>query len=102
MDSNDYYVENAKKIAETREMTTARLREMDFTVLDSKANFVFAKSNTISGKVMYEELKKKGVLVRFWGKAKIEDFLRITIGTPEEMNVLFEKIEEIQKEQKGD
>ena len=102
VDSNDYYVENAKKIAETREMTTVRLREMDFTVLDSKANFVFAKSNTISGKVMYEELKKKGVLVRFWGKAKIEDFLRITIGTPEEMNVLFEKIEEIQKEQKGD
>ena len=102
VDSNDYYVENAKKIAETREMTTARLREMDFTVLDSKANFVFAKSNTISGKVMYEELKKKGVLVRFWGKAKIEDFLRITICTPEEMNVLFEKIEEIQKEQKGD
>ena len=102
VDSNDYYVEYAKKIAETREMTTVRLREMDFTVLDSKANFVFAKSNTISGKVMYEELKKKGVLVRFWGKAKIEDFLRITIGTPEEMNVLFEKIEEIQKEQKGD
>ena len=39
--------------------------------------------------------------MRFWGKAKIEDFLRITIGTPEEMNVLFEKIEEIKKEQKG-
>ncbi|MBQ9090680.1 MAG: aminotransferase class I/II-fold pyridoxal phosphate-dependent enzyme [Anaerotignum sp.] len=101
VDSNDYYVENAKKIAETREMTISRLRLMDFTVLDSKANFVFARSNTICGKVMYEELKKKGVLVRFWGKAKIEDFLRITIGTPEEMNVLFEKIAEIQKEQKG-
>ena len=101
VDSNDYYVENAKKIAETREMTISRLRLMDFTVLDSKANFVFARSNTICGKVMYEELKKKGVLVRFWGNAKIEDFLRITIGTPEEMNVLFEKIAEIQKEQKG-
>jgi len=102
VDSNDYYVENAKKIAETREMTTARLREMDFTVLDSKANFIFAKSNSISGKVIYEELKKKGVLVRFWGKAKIEDFVRITIGTPEQMNVLFDKLEEIIVEQKGD
>ena len=102
MDSNDYYVENAKKIAETREMTTARLREMDFTVLDSKANFIFAKSNSISGKVIYEELKKKGVLVRFWGKVKIEDFVRITIGTPEQMNVLFDKLEEIIAEQKGD
>jgi histidinol-phosphate aminotransferase len=63
VDSNDYYVENAKKIAETREMTTARLREMNFTVLDSKANFIFAKSNSISGKVIYEELKKKGVWI---------------------------------------
>ena len=102
VDSNDYYVENAKKIAETREITTARLREMDFTVLDSKANFIFAKSNSISGKVIYEELKKKGVLVRFWGKNKIEDFVRITIGTPEQMNVLFDKLNEIIEEQKGD
>ena len=100
--SNGYYVENAKKIAETREMTTAKLREMDFTVLDSKANFIFAKHNSISGKVIYEELKKKGVLVRFWGKVKIEDFVRITIGTPEQMNVMFDKLEEIIKEQKGD
>ena len=83
-------------------MTTARLRKMDFTVLDSKANFIFAKSNSISGKVIYEELKKKGVLVRFWGKNKIEDFVRITIGTPEQMNVLFDKLNEIIEEQKGD
>ena len=47
-------------------------------------------------------MKKKGVLVRFWGKAKIEDFVRITIGTPEQMNVLFDKLEEIIAEQKGD
>jgi len=102
VDSNDYYVENAKKIAETREMTISRLRLMDFTVLDSKANFIFTKHNSIGGKVIYEELKKKGVLVRFWGKAKIEDFVRITIGTPEQMNVLFDKLEEIIAEQKGD
>ena len=63
---------------------------------------IFAKSNSISGKVIYEELKKKGVLVRFWGKAKIEDFVRITIGTPEQMNVLFDKLEKIIAEQKGD
>nr|WP_294735760.1 hypothetical protein [Prevotella sp.] len=51
---------------------------------------------------LYEELKKKGVLVRFWGKEKIEDFLRITIGTPEQMEVLFAKAAEILQEQKGD
>ena len=70
-------------------------------MLDSKANFIFAKSNTLPGKLLYEELKKKGVLVRFFGKAKIEDFLRITIVTPEQMNIMFEKIKEVEKEQKG-
>jgi len=94
--------EAAKKIAATRDMTTQKLREMGFTVLDSKANFIFAKSNAVSGRVLYEELKKKGVLVRFWGKEKIEDFLRITIGTPEQMEVLFAKAAEILQEQKGD
>ena len=102
VESNAYYVENAKKIAATRDMTTQKLREMGFTVLDSKANFIFAKSNAVSGRVLYEELKKKGVLVRFWGKEKIEDFLRITIGTPEQMEVLFAKAAEILQEQKGD
>ena len=102
VESNAYYVENAKKIAATRDMTTQKLREMGFTVLDSKANFIFAKSNAVSGRVLYEELKKKGVLVRFWGKEKIEDFLRITIGTPEQMEILFAKAAEILQEQKGD
>ena len=44
---------------------------------------------------LFEELKKKGVLVRCWGKEKIEDFLRITIGTKEEMERLFAALEEI-------
>ena len=98
VDSHAYYVENAKKIAETREWTTAKLRALGFTVLDSKANFIFAKSDAVSGRMLYEKLKKKGVLVRFWGKEKIEDFLRITIGTPEQMKILLEKTEEILRE----
>lgn len=102
LDSHAYYAENAKKIMETREKTTARLRKMGFRVLESKANFVFARHDTFGGRMLYEALKKKGVLVRFWGKEKIEDFLRITIGTPEQMQVFFEKLEEIFAEQKGD
>ena len=70
------------------------------------ANSIHALSAVLldgdSGRVLYEELKKKGVLVRFWGKEKIEDFLRITIGTPEQMEVLFAKTAEILQEQKGD
>lgn len=98
VESNAYYMENAKKIAKTRENATERLRQMGFAVLDSKANFIFARHESVSGKVLYEELKKKGVLVRFWGKERIADFLRITIGTPEEMEILFAKTAEILEE----
>ncbi|MBQ8267850.1 MAG: aminotransferase class I/II-fold pyridoxal phosphate-dependent enzyme, partial [Clostridia bacterium] len=92
VDSNEYYVENAKKIAETREMTTARLREMDFTVLNSKANFVFAKSDKIDGEKLYHKLKERGILVRHFTKEKICQYNRITIGTAEQMQKLIETI----------
>ena len=95
VDSNDYYMENCKKIAATRERTTKELREMGFTVLDSVANFIFAKSDAISGADLYAGLKKKGVLVRYFGKEKIKDFVRITIGTDEQMDILLEKIKEL-------
>ena len=95
VDSNDYYMENCKKIAATRERTTKELREMGFTVLDSVANFIFAKSDAISGADLYAGLKKKGVLVRYFGKEKIKDFVRITIGTDEQMDVLLEKTKEL-------
>lgn len=101
VESDAYYRENAKKIAETREDTTARLREMGFTVLPSVANFIFAKADALPGETLYQELKKKGVLVRHFGKEKIKDFVRITIGTPEQMDVLLEKLAEVLAEQKG-
>lgn len=101
VESNDYYMENCKKIAATRERTTAALREMGFLVLDSVANFIFAKSEKISGADLYSGLKKKGVLVRYFGKEKIKDFVRITIGTEEQMDIFLEKTEELLKEGKA-
>ena len=101
VDSNEYYMENCKKIAATRERTTAALRELGFTVLDSVANFIFAKSDAISGAELYAGLKKKGVLVRYFGKKRIEDFVRITIGTDEQMEILLEKTKELLKEGKA-
>ena len=95
VDSNDYYMENCKKIAATRERTTAELRKLGFMVLDSVANFIFAKSDAISGADLYAGLKKKGVLVRYFGKEKIKDFVRITIGTDEQMDILLEKTKEL-------
>lgn len=92
---NGYYIKNCQKIIKTREWVTDGLKELGFTVLPSKANFIFAKSDKISGQRLYEELKAKGVLIRHFEKDRIKDFNRITIGTDKEMKILIDKIKEI-------
>lgn len=101
VESDAYYRRNAERIAATRESTTVRLREMGFEVLPSVANFIFAKSDALAGETVYQELKKKGVLVRHFGKEKIKDFVRITIGTPEQMDILLKALAEVLAEQRG-
>lgn len=95
---NDYYMENCRKIMDTREYTTAALEAMGFTVLPSKTNFVFAGSSAIGGRTLYEELKKRGILVRHFSDPEIADFNRITIGTRTEMEVLIQTIRKILEE----
>ena len=87
--------DNAKEIIKNREYTTTELTKLGFTVLNSKANFVFAKTNKISGEDLYIKLKEKGVLVRHFNGERIKEFNRITIGSLEEMQLLIEKIKEI-------
>ncbi len=95
IDSQSYYTHNCEKIIKTREYTTTELQKLGFEVLPSKANFVFAKSPDVDGGELYVKLKEQGVLVRHFTAERIKDFNRITIGTPEEMAVLIEKIKGI-------
>ena len=95
LEENDYYMENAKTIIRNREWTAKALESLGFTVLDSKANFLFAKSARISGEALYQGLKERGVLVRHFTAERIADFNRITIGTLEQMETMVEKIKEI-------
>lgn len=95
---NAYYMDNAKTIIKNRSYTTEALRELGFEVLDSSANFVFARSPLISGEELYLSLKKRGILVRHFKKKRIEDFNRITIGTKEQMQALVCAVDEILKE----
>ena len=95
---NDYYMDNCKKIMATREYTQGKLFELGFEVTDSKANFIFAKSEKIGGKELYLKLKERGILVRHFDKEKIKDYNRITVGTQEEMEALISAITEILKE----
>lgn len=95
---NDYYINNCKIITENREWTSSKLESLGFTVVPSKANFVFAKSDRISGKQLYLELKKRGVLIRHFAKDRIRSYNRITIGTMEQMQLLIAEIEKILRE----
>ena len=92
---NDYYIANCKKITETREYTANELKALGFTVLPSKANFIFVKSDIIGGEELYLHLKEKGVLVRHFSNNRIKEFNRITIGSREEMEAFIQKVKEI-------
>ncbi|AXH99570.1 histidinol-phosphate transaminase [Sporosarcina sp. PTS2304] len=92
-----YFSESTKKIIRTREYTVERLKELEFNVLPSDANFVFAKPRTQDAKVVYEQLKARGILVRHFDSALIKDYLRITIGTDEQMETLFTVLKQLHK-----
>lgn len=102
LERDDYNADNCRRVIATREATVARLTAMGFEVLPSKANFVFARKIGVDGGMLYRELKKRGVLVRHFDNPRISDFLRITIGTDAEMEVLFAKTNEIIAELKSE
>ena len=91
----DYYTENCKKIMATRAYTKEKLEALGFTVLDSRSNFLFAMKPGSDGGAIYRGLKERGVLVRHFDKDPIRDYNRITIGTPEQMDIFLEKLEEL-------
>lgn len=95
---NDYYINNCKKIIETRDYTTSELKKLGFEVIDSKANFIFAKCSKIDGEDLYRSLKSKGILVRHFSDKKISDFIRITIGAKEDMETFIATVKKILEE----
>ena len=102
LSENGYYMDNCKRIAENREYTKLQLEGLGFFVLDSKANFLFAKSDRIGGEELYLELKKRGILVRHFNGERISEYNRITVGTLEQMKKLVSVIEDILEETKNE
>ena len=84
-----YFEEGIRKIIKTREWAKEELLRLGFRYLDSSANFIFATHPAYDAKELFEALKKNGIYVRYWGSERIEQYLRITIGTREEMEALF-------------
>ena len=90
-----YFKNTVELIINTREKTKTALAELGFEFTDSKSNFLFVKHNSVKAKYIFEELKKKKIYVRYWNKPRIDNYLRITVGTPEEMSKLISALKEI-------
>ena len=95
-----YYTAKCKEIIENRAYTAVELKKLGFEVLDSKANFLFAKTEKVSGETLYKRLKDKGVLVRHLRGERTEEYNRITIGTKEQMQIFLAKVKEVLEEEK--
>ena len=96
----EYFRSNVETIVKTREDAVLALEKLGFTSLPSKANFIFAKHSKLSGKCVYSALKDKGVLVRYFDKDRLRDYVRITVGGAEDMRALTETLAEIIGERK--
>jgi len=91
----DYMRASVKKIVKTRERMTAGLREVGFVVCPSETNFVLAKFAHGNARGIYEELKQRKILVRYFPIRRLEDCLRITVGTDEEVDALLRELKDI-------
>lgn len=92
-----YFERTRHSIMETRERTTARLRKLGFLVHDSNANFIFITHPAMSGRELQQGLRDRGVLVRWFNKPRIDRYLRVSIGTDEDMEKMCAACEEILK-----
>ncbi len=95
-----YFAGCTKAIQEVRAYTAGELKKRGFTVLPSYANFVFANPCRMGGETYYQKLKEKGVLVRHFSQDRIRDYVRITIGTKEQMQRLLQATDELWLEER--
>ncbi len=94
-EDDDYFKVTCQKVIRTRERTSDALEQLGFEVLPSDANFVFAKHPSKDASVLFNLLREKGIVVRYFATPRLKDFLRISIGTESEMNSLLAELERL-------
>ena len=90
-----YFKEITGRIIATRERAKIKLKELGFSFGDSMSNFIFATHSAVPAKKIFEALREQKIFVRYFNQPRIDNYLRITIGTDEEMDALFEALEKI-------
>lgn len=98
MEDEPYFTEQVHRIIETREWAKEQLKKLGFDFPDSKANFIFARHKEIAAEDIFAALKQRDIYVRYFKKPRIDNYLRITIGTKEEMEQLINALQEILQE----
>lgn len=95
IDDEEYYKATIAKIVKTREKAVKELTKRDFTVLDSRTNFLFISHKRVKASSIFADLKNRGIFVRHWDKPRIGNYLRVTVGTDAQMKKLYEALDEI-------
>lgn len=95
VEDEEYFIETIKRITDVRENTKKELKKLGFTFTDSKSNFLFAAHDKVKAETIFNELKSRKIYVRYWNKPRINNYLRISIGTAEEMEKLISALKEI-------
>ncbi|MFC5700096.1 histidinol-phosphate transaminase [Cohnella faecalis] len=95
IEDNDYFETTRQAVIATRERTVRQLVRLGFNVTDSKANFVFVAHPEKNAADLFAQLKRDGILVRYFNKPRIDNYLRVSIGTDEEMDAFLAAIEKI-------
>ncbi len=90
-----YFKETCEKIIATRERSKKELAALGFTFPDSKTNFIFATHKTMRAEDIAAALRKKNIFVRHFSKPRIDNYLRISIGTDEEMDTVFAVLKDL-------
>lgn len=98
MEDEPYFTEQVRRIIETREWSKEQLKKLGFDFPDSKANFIFARHKERAAEDIFAALKQRNIYVRYFKKPRIDNYLRITIGTREEMEQLMTALQEILQE----
>lgn len=95
VEDEDYFQDNLKKVIATREWSKEKFVELGFTVTDSKANFLFVTHKNKAAKYIFETLKERGIFVRYFNIPRIDNYLRVTVGTDDEMKKMFSELKKI-------
>ena len=91
---DEYFKACCKKIINTRERVANEMRDLGFTVADSSTNFLFATRDDLSMKELFEYLKSKNVFIRYFNLPRIDNHVRISIGTDDEMDIFLSRLKE--------